>query len=195
VEKRDDKRDRRYLRVSIDSGFGPVYGTSVNVSPTGMGITLKTKRVFKPGDKVSVTVSKSGKSYKLKGEVRWVRFEILSRSLGVEFDQLYDEFCHDIVRREISKPGSEEAPFKKIYDSDPSFAQEYQENIKFGGLLIPYVGVFPTLNSTIWIDIYPPRAKEPIRVQARVVIHQQEGFGVMLQNMDELEIQFEKYLS
>lgn len=194
LEKRDDSRDRRYLRVSIDSGYGPVYGTSVNVSPTGMGITLKTKRVFKPGDKVTVVVSKSGKSYTLSGEVRWFRFEVLSRSLGIEFDRIHDDFCHDIVRREIAKPGSKEAPFQKVYESDPSFAKEYVENIKFGGLLIPFVGDFPPLNSNVWIDIFPPNAEDPIQVQARVVIHQQEGFGVMLQDMDELEIQFEKYL-
>jgi len=178
VEKRGQNRNHKSLRVALDTGLGPVWGNSVNVSPGGLAVTLRNKRVFKPGTRVAVQIAKEGQSYTFTGEVRWFRFEILTNSLGIKFDQPNAEFCDNILHVQFEQD-AEEQPFLVRFSNMEMLTKQYMESMRFGGMFIPTSSEKPALNSMIWLSLALPGSGEELRAEARVVIHQEDGFGVM----------------
>lgn len=195
MEKREDTRDRRAIRVAINSGLGLVWGQTFNISPTGIGITMKTKRVFNPGEKVHVTINKMGSEYNLVGMVRWYHPGVTENKLGIEFDQINQAFCKAVMNRDVSFPGSKDKPFRKVWEDEAAFKAEYQQNLRFGGMFLPAPKYLPPLNSSIWIEIVPPGVEQPMAAEARVVIHQDQGFGVMFNDPPKLESMLAPYAS
>jgi len=187
MEKRDEERKYKALRVSIDAGRGPIYGSTINVSPEGMGITLKNKRAFQIGQAVKLKVSKNRKDYHFSGKIAWFRQEILSNTMGIKLSEINPDFCKDILGIDVVVVGGQDRPYKKVYKDKAAFLDDYNEHLKFGGLFISCENGMPELNSLIWIELTPPTASSSCLIQGRVVIHQPGGFGVMIQDQMELD--------
>lgn len=185
MEKREETRDRKAMRVAIEADQRTIYGNTENVSPHGMRIVLHNKRVINPGKHVSVKVSKVGKHYQLSGEVRWFRFEILKNIMGLQFEEINDEFCTEILG--VAPLGSQEHPYQKAFPDSVALENEYQSNLKFGGLFVPYKGQPPPLNQNVWVEM--KLADQSFAANARVVIHQEGGFGVMFTDLGVIEKQ------
>ncbi|MCB9396645.1 MAG: PilZ domain-containing protein [Acidobacteria bacterium] len=182
MEKRLEFRNRKSLRVALDTGHGFVYGNSVNVSPGGVALTLRNKRVFKPGTKVAVNILKEGQSYTFTGEVRWFKFEILTNSLGVKFDNVNAEFCDNVLNLHFDSDAGPDNPFMVQFPNMELLTKQYMESMRFGGMFIPCAGEKPALDSVVWVDMKLPGGAEELKAEARVVIHQDDGFGVMFTN-------------
>lgn len=193
MEKRQELRNHKALRVALDMGHGPIYGNSENVSPKGIKLTLRNKRVFKPGTKVKVRISKDGNAYNLSGEVRWFRFEILSNSMGVEFENINSQFCDDVLHVHLDPEEQGDHSFSIDFASTEDLNQEYMESLRFGGLFIPAKGPMPDLNSIIVVEMQMPNKAETILGDARVVIHKDDGFGVMFTNTAKIDEQLKNY--
>ncbi len=191
VEKRDEARDRRAIRVAIDSGHGPIYGNTANVSAHGMRVVLHNKRVLNPGQHVKVTVSKAGKHYQLTGEIRWFRFEILKNSLGLQFEEINDQFCLDILG--VAPVGTEDHPYEKSFENLKLLHDEYQNNLRYGGLFVPCDDSPPPLNQNVWVEL--KLGDQGFRQQARVVIHQVGGFGVMFADINDVQSKIAKFFN
>ncbi|MCB1042331.1 MAG: PilZ domain-containing protein [Acidobacteria bacterium] len=191
MEKREETRDRKAMRVALDSGHGPIYGNTENVSPHGMRVVLHNKRVINPGQHVGVTVTRQGKQYELSGQVRWFRFEILNNILGLQFDEINQSFCSDILG--MAPLGSQEQPFTKKFEGKETLKNEYDTNMKFGGLFIPFEGELPPLNQNVWVSIKMGQSNE--QFMGRVVIHQLGGFGIMFASPDDVAGRISKLIN
>lgn len=181
MDKRDDKRVHKIMRVNLQQAGKKILGSLLDVSTGGMKLRLLTRKQFLFNQKLVVHVAGKGMDYRVSGRVRWQKEDLVDRShiVGVQFARLEDKFCEDVLNQEL---WSKALPYRCIFESRRNFIAEFKNNIKYGGLRIPLETEAPALYRFVHINLFPPGFEDPVPVFGEVVAHVPGGIGLRIQN-------------
>ena len=192
MEKRRETRKPKRLLVRIGTGSIPVMGSTLNVSIHGMEISLRSKRMFKPGQEMLISLETKEHEYRMQGLVRWFKTGLPSYTMGMQLMHTYlaytEEVCHDNPTYTTDPSG-----FKCQFDNVFSLAMEYEKNIRFGGLYCPSKHL-PPLDTVINVEVFLPDQRKSLPVRGRVVNHQPDGFGIFIDNLTDVRSGIEPFL-
>lgn len=192
MEKRAEVRKPKRIIVRIGTGSLPVLGSTLNVSLHGMEIALRSRRLFKPGQDMTIALETKEHEYRLQGMVRWFKTGIPTYTMGLQLKHTYHAFTEEVLNE---NPTFRSVPSDYIcrYENAFSLAMEYEKNIRFGGLYCQSKHL-PSLDTMIMVQLFLPNHQKPLPVRGRVVTHQANGFGIFIENIDDVRLGIKPFL-
>lgn len=186
MEKRTEIRKPKRMIVRIGTGSLPVLGNTLNVSIHGMEIALKSRRLFKPGQDMMIALETKEHEYRLQGMVRWFRTGVGTSTMGLQLKHTYHAYTEEVL---YDNPTFKNVPTDYVcrFDNAFSLAMEYEKNIRYGGLYC-HSKHLPALDTVIIVQLFLPNHSKPLPVSGRVVNHQANGFGIFIDNLEDVRL-------
>lgn len=185
MEKRQEKRLRRILRINLALEGKKVFGSLMDVSVGGMRIRALTRKHFLFNQNLFVQILNKKKVYDMPCRVRWQKEDLIDHShiLGLQFSKINPTFCEEVLQVTL---GSKSAPYKYAFQSQDAFVNEFRNNILHGGLKLVWDGELPPLYKNLYVEILVPNTAQTCTMLGEVVAHVPGGVGLFIKNHDQV---------
>jgi hypothetical protein len=194
MKKRGFFRKPRVVCVDVTSEDGFSAGSTLNVSPGGMGIRVPGKKNFQSGEEVLLEARSHGKIYQMKGIVKWIEPGEPASTIGIELEMDGSGFLHDALNDtgEIVEPAS--SVLRVIYLSPKNMSEDWEKEVRFGRVKVNLLPPHPERNTTVMVHFSVENQNWEVMAKGLVTSCEIDSFQVLLDNPEKLHRDFLAYL-
>ena len=194
MKKRDFFRKPKVIRIDVTSQEGHAAGSTVNISPGGLGLRVHGKKTFEMGEKVLLEAKSHGKIYQMEGLVKWVEPGEPASTLGVQLNFDGSGFLHEALSDTGELVEPESSLLRVIYLSMENLLEDWKEDVRFGRVKVNLLPPHPERDTSVMVHFSLEDRKWEVMAKGLVTSCHIDCFQVLLDDPEQLKKDFVKVL-